>query len=106
MRRFISIVILAAVTSVGAAEKPNFIFVLSDDQDWTETSVQMHPDYPHSKSAYIETPNLEKLAAQGMTFSAAYAPAPVCSPPASASRPEKAGPAKLYQGRTGYDGTP
>jgi arylsulfatase A-like enzyme len=60
--------------------KPNFVFILSDDQDWTETSVQMHPDMPNSKSQYIETPNLEKLASQGMTFSAAYSPAPVCSP--------------------------
>ncbi|VGO15238.1 hypothetical protein PDESU_03820 [Pontiella desulfatans] len=56
------------------------VFILSDDQDWTETSVQMHPELPNSKSAFIETPNLEKLAAQGMVFSAAYAPAPVCSP--------------------------
>jgi arylsulfatase A len=35
---------------------------------------------PASKGAIFHTPNLEKLAAQGMRFSAAYAPAPVCSP--------------------------
>lgn len=60
--------------------QPNIVFILSDDQDWTETAVQMHPDLPNSKSPYIETPNLVKLARQGMTFSAAYSPAPVCSP--------------------------
>ncbi|VGO23395.1 sulfatase-like hydrolase/transferase [Pontiella sulfatireligans] len=62
------------------SSQPNFIFILSDDQDWTETSVQMHPDLPNSKNRYIETPNLEKLASQGIVFSTTYAPAPVCSP--------------------------
>lgn len=60
--------------------KPNIVFLLSDDQDWTETSVQMHPDIPEAKSPHIQTPNLEKFAAQGMRFSQAYAPAPVCAP--------------------------
>jgi arylsulfatase A-like enzyme len=40
----------------------------------------MHPDLPTSRNRYLETPNLEQLAKQGMVFSAAYAPAPVCSP--------------------------
>lgn len=60
--------------------RPNVVFLLSDDQDWTGLSVQMHPDIPNSKSDFYRTPNLEKLASQGMRFSAAYAPAPVCSP--------------------------
>lgn len=63
-----------------ATAPPNIIFILSDDQDWTGLSVQMHPDLPNSKSDFYRTPNLEKFAAQGMRFSAAYAPAPVCSP--------------------------
>ena len=63
-----------------SASQPNIVFLLSDDQDWTETSVQMHPDFSGAKSPHIETPNLEKLAAQGMRFSQAYAPAPVCAP--------------------------
>ncbi len=60
--------------------KPNFIFILSDDQDWSGLSVQMHPEIPGSKSDFYRTPNLETLAGQGMRFSNAYAPAPVCSP--------------------------
>lgn len=74
------LLLLVAATSAFAAESPNFIFILSDDQDWTGLSVQMHPDVPNSKSDFYRTPNIEKLAAQGMRFSAAYAPAPVCSP--------------------------
>lgn len=60
--------------------KPNFILILSDDQGWNGTSVQMDAEVPESRSDFYQTPNLEKLAAQGMRFSSAYAPSPVCSP--------------------------
>ena len=59
---------------------PNFILILSDDQGWNGTSVQMMDDVQQSKSDYHETPNLERLANRGMRFSSAYASAPVCSP--------------------------
>ena len=59
---------------------PNFIVILSDDQGWNGTSVQMMDDLPTSKSDYHETPHLEALANRGMRFSSAYASAPVCSP--------------------------
>ncbi len=38
------------------------------------------PERSRFQSEIYHTPNLEKLAAQGMRFSSAYAPAPVCSP--------------------------
>lgn len=69
---------LAAATQ--AAERPNIVFMLSDDQGWNGLSVAMHPSVPGSKGDIYHTPNLERLAAQGMRFSAGYAPAPVCSP--------------------------
>ena len=60
--------------------RPNFVLLLSDDQDWTGLSVAMHDEVGNSKSDFYQTPNLEKLAAQGMRFTDAYAPSPVCSP--------------------------
>ncbi len=63
-----------------AAERPNIVFMLSDDQAWNGLSVAMHPNVAGSKGDIFHTPNLEKLAAQGMRFSAGYAPASVCSP--------------------------
>jgi len=69
-----------AASPAAPVERPNIVFILADDQDWTGLSVAMHPDVPNSKSDFYRTPNLEKFAAQGMRFSAAYAPAPVCSP--------------------------
>ena len=61
-------------------ERPNIVFMLADDQGWNGLSVAMHPNVPGSKGEFFHTPNLMKLAAQGMRFSAAYAPASVCSP--------------------------
>ncbi len=75
------IVIWFMVTSAAnAADRPNIVFMLSDDQGWNGLSVAMHPSIAASKGEIFHTPNLEKLASQGMRFSAAYAPAPVCSP--------------------------
>ena len=62
------------------AQTPNFVFILSDDMGWNGTSVQVSSTESGSKSDFYETPNLEQLAADGMTFSQAYAPAAKCSP--------------------------
>jgi arylsulfatase A len=83
MKRLFTLILLLLLQSLAisfGASQPNIIFMLSDDQGWTETSVQMHPDIPNSKSEVVETPNLVKLASQSMRFSQAYSPAPVCSP--------------------------
>ncbi|NDC64588.1 MAG: sulfatase, partial [Planctomycetia bacterium] len=70
-----------ATTAAHAADRrPNIVLMLSDDQGWNGLSVEMAPGVAGSKSAIMQTPSLEKLAAQGMRFSNAYAPAPVCSP--------------------------
>ena len=52
--------------------RPNIIFVLIDDLGWRDLSVY--------GSTFYETPNLDKLAREGLIFSDAYAAAPVCSP--------------------------
>lgn len=68
--------ILAAwfgLTACAAAKAPNILFILADDQSWNGTSVRMMPQEAASASRVFKTPNLEKLAAQGMTFSQAYA---------------------------------
>lgn len=60
------------------ASHPNFIFILADDQAWNGTSVAMEAGNPKSRSPNFNTPNLERLAAAGMTFSSAYAAHPKC----------------------------
>lgn len=52
--------------------QPNIIFVMADDLGWGELA-----SYGNS---FNETPNLDKLASQGLQFHRAYAAAAVCSP--------------------------
>ena len=83
MKRFITLILLFLLQPLAfilGSDQPNIIFMLSDDQGWTETSVPMHPDIPNSKSEVVQTPNLLKLAQQGMRFSQGYSPASVCAP--------------------------
>ena len=61
-------------------EQPNFIVILTDDQGWGTTSVTVDPAVPASKSDFFITPNLEKLASQGLRFTQAYSGHPNCSP--------------------------
>ncbi|MDQ7065448.1 MAG: sulfatase [candidate division KSB1 bacterium] len=54
-------------------EKWNVVFILADDMGWNQVR------YHHITSFY-ETPNIDRIAAEGMYFTDAYAAAPVCSP--------------------------
>jgi len=74
----LTIILMMSTVSL-AADRPNIVLMISDDQAWYGTSVQMHPDMPNSKSDFYRTPRLEELASQGMRFTDAYAPATVCS---------------------------
>jgi len=89
-----------AYAAIASSKQPNFIFMLSDDQNWNGLSVQMDPNVPDSKSRYVQTPNLERLAQQGMRFSQAYAPSPVCSPTRASLQTGKS-PAQLHWTRAG-----
>lgn len=55
----------------------------------------MDPDRPDSKSDFYRTPNLEQLAHEGMIFSNAYAPGPMCSPTRASIQTGKS-PAQLH----------
>ena len=52
--------------------QPNIIFVLVDDLGWRDVGFM--------GSDFYETPNLDRLAGQGMVFTNAYAACAVCSP--------------------------
>jgi arylsulfatase A len=58
--------------SIAAIEKPNVVFLLVDDLGWG--------DFGAYGAKFYETPNIDKLAADGMLFTNAYAACTVCSP--------------------------
>ena len=55
-----------------AAAKPNILFILIDDMGWMDLGCQGNP--------HLKTPNIDRFATEGVRFTDAYAPAPVCSP--------------------------
>ncbi len=50
------------------SETPNFIVILTDDQSWVGSSVQIKPDDPRTRSDYYLTPHMERIARMGMRF--------------------------------------
>ena len=70
-----------------AARAPNIVFFLIDDWGWTDAA--------SFGSKLYETPNVDRLAAQGMKFTQAYAACTVCSPTRAATMTGKY-PARLH----------
>ncbi len=68
----IGLLSLCFVFSEAAAESPNIILVMADDQGWGDVAYNGHP--------LLKTPNLDAAAATGLRFDRFYAAAPVCSP--------------------------
>ena len=70
------IILLAALLfqlcGYGQSQRPNIIYIMSDDMGYGDLSSYGRKDYT--------TPNLDKLASQGMKFVNAYAAAPLCTP--------------------------
>ena len=63
---------LGRAAAAAATRQLNFVFFLIDDMGWTDAGCY--------GSTFYETPNIDRLAAQGMRFTDAYAACPVCSP--------------------------
>ena len=70
------ILLTASIAAAKANENerlPNVLFILADDLGWSDTTL-------YGTTKYYRTPNLERLAARGMTFTRAYSSSPLCSP--------------------------
>lgn len=64
--------LLLVVIAALAQTRPNIIFVLADDLGSSELGCY--------GNTFNETPNIDKMAAEGMRFTQAYSAAPICSP--------------------------
>lgn len=80
-RRLIQLLLLGLAASLlliwvmareNGVRKPNIVYINADDLGWTDLACQ--------GSKFYETPNIDKLASQSITFTNAYAPAANCAP--------------------------
>ena len=65
--------LLAPLAAVHAADKPNILFILADDLGYGDVGC-------YNDRAKVATPNLDRLAREGMRFTDAHSPATVCTP--------------------------
>lgn len=68
----VALATLHATEAAKPASKPNIIFILADDLGWTDGGC--------FGSKFYETPNIDRLATQGMRFTDNYSACTVCSP--------------------------
>ncbi len=73
-----------------SARRPNLLLIVTDDQGWADLGCWKEKTLP------IETPNIDRLAREGVRFTDAYATCPVCSPSRAALLTMR------YQQRFGY----
>jgi arylsulfatase A-like enzyme len=66
------VAMLTAGRHISAATKPNIVFILADDLGASDLGCYGQPGY--------KTPNIDRLASQGMRFTQSYSGAPVCTP--------------------------
>jgi arylsulfatase A len=85
LRTLLSLLAFAALTR--AADKPNIVLIFADDLGVNDLACYGRKDHT--------TPNLDRLAAEGMRFTCAYTAQPICSPSRAALMTGKH-PARLH----------
>ena len=65
-------VLSTAAAEPSAGPRPNVVLIISDDHAWTDYSFMGHPR--------ARTPNIDQLAAEGLTFTRGYVTTAICSP--------------------------
>lgn len=82
LRRFVlCLPILAAVLPLSAAErKPNFLFIYTDDQRWDAMSVVQREQGERARFPWLSTPNMDRIAAEGVRFRNAFVTLSLCAP--------------------------
>lgn len=73
-----SVLVASALQAKVPEERPNIVLFMVDDMGWQDTSVPFWTRRTPLNATY-ETPNMERLARQGMLFTQAYA-SPISSP--------------------------
>lgn len=82
MKRLVGIGMLGLLSavSVSAAKKPNVVVILADDLGWMDiVSNAVRAKNVTPEECFYETPHIDQMAAEGMTFTQAYSAA-LCSP--------------------------
>ncbi|MBD3673168.1 MAG: sulfatase [Planctomycetaceae bacterium] len=72
MRLTFALCLLLLVSSVFAEDRPNVVLIMADDQNWNDSGAYGNPD--------VKTPNIDRLASEGMRFTHCFTATAMCAP--------------------------
>lgn len=90
--KYFALLLVFTLTSLAFAAKPNIVVIMADDMGYADAGF--------TGSSDIQTPNLDALAASGVTFTHGYANHPFCGPSRAALLSGR------YQHRFGFETNP
>jgi len=70
--KYIFVILFLVVTLLKAQERPNIVFILTDDQSYDLLGC--------TGNAVVQTPNIDKIAQEGILFTNAHVTSAICTP--------------------------
>jgi arylsulfatase A-like enzyme len=80
MRYLLSVAAALVAVGAAAADRPNFVFLFADDQRYDALSVVQKEQGEKGRFPWFKTPNMDRLAAEGIRFRNAFVVNSLCSP--------------------------
>lgn len=75
-----AIALFLSTISLAAEQRPNFVFIITDDQRWDAMGVVQKEQGERARFPWFETPNMDRIAAEGVRFRNAFVTLSLCSP--------------------------
>jgi N-acetylglucosamine-6-sulfatase len=79
-RLLTALCVLLSLSANAADKKPNFIFIIADDQRWDAMGAVQREHGENARYSWFETPNMDRLAAGGVRMRNAFITHSICSP--------------------------
>jgi arylsulfatase A-like enzyme len=79
-RTLLPFLALLPLAMSAAERKPNFLFVYTDDQRWDAMGVVQREQGERARFPWFKTPNMDRLAAEGVRFRNAFVTLSLCAP--------------------------
>lgn len=75
-----ALISLVSLSAFAAERKPNFIFIIADDHRWDAMGAVQREQGENARYPWFETPNMDRLAADGVRMRNAFITHSICSP--------------------------
>lgn len=77
---FVVCLLFSAFVYGAESSRPNFLFIYTDDQRYDAMGVVQREEGERARFPWFKTPNMDRLAAEGVRFRNAFATSSLCSP--------------------------